>query len=1580
MKIGSRFYAIVRLACCAAVFLQAAPTALPDSIAASRVPPRIQPVAPPRAAPFNLHDVRLLDGPFQQGETIAVRYLLSLEPDRFLARFRQEAGLEPKAEHYPGWERQGVSGHSAGHYLSACAIAWASTGDRRFLERVHYMVAELDACQKAQKDGYVAAIPNGRRVYSEVAAGNIRSAGFDLNGCWVPNYTMHKLFAGLRDAYRLAGNSTALDIARKLADWFDRTLANLTEEQMQKVLVAEHGGLNETFADLYADTADERYLKLSRRFHHKAILDPLAQGEDILPGKHANTQIPKLIGLATRYELTGDAQDRTAAQFFWDRVVHHHSYVTGGHCDHESFGQPDRLNDRLSPATTETCNVYNMLKLTRHVFGWDPDACVADFYERALLNHIRSTQHPDGRVIYNLSLKPGHFKEYQPHRDAFTCCMGTGMENHVKYGECIYFHDASALWVNLYIASELRWKARGITLRQETAWPDSDTATFTITANAPQEFALRLRHPHWAASGLRIEVNGAAQPAASKPSSYAEIRRTWSSGDRIRVTFPMSLRSEPMPDNPNRIALFYGPTLLAAPLGPISDPAASQPGYVPVLLTEGRPVSQWVGPVSLEAQTFRTQNAGRPQDIDLVPFHRLHDRRYTVYLDRFTAADWTRREAEIRAEQERELQLAARTVDVLRVGEMQPERDHRLQGEKTSTGQFMDRTWRHATDGGWFSFVMKVDPARPNELLCTYWGEDAGNRTFDLLVDGKTVATQTLDRQRPGQFFDAAYPIPLDLTRGRQSVTVRLQAKPNQWAGGLFGARILRSEPPAASPSSSSAAAADLGRNRAPNPSFEDADNNRPQGWRVERWGGQGTGQHAAEGRTGARSILLSSTSGADISWSATVPVEPFGRYRLAGWIRTDQVKAADGRGALLNIHGLSPATTRAITGTADWTRVDIEFDIEDQDSIQVNCLLGGWGLASGRAWFDDIELVQLSQRPQAAPRITIDAAQVGQPLSPNIYSQFIEHLGRCIYGGIWAEMLEDRKFYFPITARFAPYRSLQNSAFPVVGASPWQIVGPAESVAMRTNQPFVGQHSPQVRSGAGLRQGGLGVTRDQSYAGYIWLKSDGAGQAAVELTLRWGETGSDRQTLRLAGLGPDYGRLPFEFQAGATTDRASLEIAVKEGVVRIGAVSIMPANHVDGMRADTLALLRELQAPIYRWPGGNFVSGYDWRDGVGDRDRRPPRTNPAWTGVEHNDFGIHEFIRFCRHLGTEPWITVNTGFGDAYSAAAQLEYCNGSADTYWGQKRASHGAVEPFRVKYWGVGNEMFGSWQLGYMQLPHYVIKQNWVVDKMREVDPNILCIASGNIGDWSAGLLKSCSTHMDFIAEHFYCQERPSLAAHVRQIPDQIRRKADWHRQARRDIPELKGRDIRIAMTEWNYWYGPHVFGELGTRYFLKDALGIAAGIHEFARQSDIVASAFYAQTVNVIGCIKTSRRNAAFETTGLVLKLYRQHFGQLPAATQVEGGVDAQAAWSPDRKTLTISVVNPSLASARIPLAIQGARLTGRGRRWQIAGADPMAFNDPDQPPRVVIEEQAVSGIADSLPVGPCSITLFALETR
>lgn len=757
------------------------------------------PEAPPeavklRARPFALSDVRLLDGPFLHATELNRKALLRYEPDRLLARFRKEAGLEPRVGHYEGWESQTIAGHSLGHYLSACALMFASTGDERFKERADYIVSELAACQEAHGDGYVSGIPGAKKIFlEEIARGRIRSRGFDLNGLWVPLYTQHKVLAGLRDAYRICGNDTALEVARKYVDWLERTLSKLDEAQMQRILACEHGGINEVIADLYADTGEERYLALSRRFHHRAVLDPLSRGEDCLPGLHANTQIPKLVGVARRYLLTGDEVDRRTAEFFWDRVVNHHSYVTGGHCIDEHFGPPDRLNDRLGPNTTESCNVYNMLKLSRELFQWTASAEVADFYERALYNHILSSQHPeDGRVIYNLTLEMGGFKRYQdPY--GFTCCVGTGMENHSKYADSIYFHDDEGLYVSLFVASELTWEEKGLTLRQETRFPDEDASTLRFRLQKPTPLTLRVRRPYWAEKGVQVKINGEPHPVEARPSSWIGISRTWKSGDTVELRLPKTLRLESMPDNPKRVAVLYGPLVLAGDLGPVDTPEAGSPDFVPVLLTEGRPPSEWLEPVKGEPNTFRMVEVGRPRNVTLKPFYRTHERRYSIFWDIFTEEEWKAREARYKAELERRKKLDAITVDTFQPGEMQPERDHNLQGENTSAGPFRDRKWRHAVDGGWFAFDMKVDPGKPCDLVATYWGSDGGgNREFDILVEGTKIATQELESNRPGRFFEVFYSIPGKLTRDKEKVTVRFQAHPGKWAGGLFGARVVR--------------------------------------------------------------------------------------------------------------------------------------------------------------------------------------------------------------------------------------------------------------------------------------------------------------------------------------------------------------------------------------------------------------------------------------------------------------------------------------------------------------------------------------------------------------------------------------------------------------------------------------------------------------------------------------------------------------------------------------------------------------------------------------------------------------------
>jgi DUF1680 family protein len=742
----------------------------------------------PVATPFDLRDVQLLESPFRRAQAANAAYLLRLEPDRLLHGFRKNAGLTPKAAIYGGWESQGVAGHTLGHYLTAISQEFRATGDRQFRTRIDAIVADLAECQ-AKRHGYIGAIPDEERIWAEVKRGEIRSQGFDLNGGWVPWYTVHKILAGLLDAHRLGGNAQALQVARGFADWMVDETAALTDAQWQRMLACEHGGMNESLAELFALTQDRRYLDLSRRFYHRAILDPLVEGRDELAGKHSNTQIPKVIGLARLYELTGEERDRKASAFFWDRIVNHHSYVIGGNSNNEHLGEPDRLNDRLSTNTAETCNTYNMLKLTRHLFAWEPRAEYADFYERALYNHILASQNPeDGMVCYFVPLATGTHRTHSTPFESFWCCVGSGIENHTKYGESVYFHAGKErLWVNLFIPTELDWREAGVKIRQETAYPADGRVKLTVVEGSPAEFELAIRHPAWAKTPVGVRVNGQYTTRSETPGAYFRLRRRWQAGDRVEFDLPLSLRTESMPDNPKRAAVLYGPLVLAADLG---DPIAP-PSRAPVLITNDRPVDAWVKPAGNPLE-FQILEAARPEPLTLRPFNTLHQNRYAVYFDRYTEEEWAVAEAAMRTEEQRLKDLEARTLDLFRVGEMQPERDHGLQGERTTSGDFLGRKWRHASDGGWFSFEMAVDPETASTLLLTYWGSDTGGREFDILVDGQKIATKKLEAPRPDQFFDEPYELPLELTRGKRRVTVRLQAHPGRTAGGLYGARTVR--------------------------------------------------------------------------------------------------------------------------------------------------------------------------------------------------------------------------------------------------------------------------------------------------------------------------------------------------------------------------------------------------------------------------------------------------------------------------------------------------------------------------------------------------------------------------------------------------------------------------------------------------------------------------------------------------------------------------------------------------------------------------------------------------------------------
>jgi uncharacterized protein len=749
--------------------------------------PRAVPVVAPIARPVNLSDVRLLDGPFKQSQDVHAKYLLSLAPGRLLARYRVEAGLPSGEANYPGWEDKELPGVAGAFYLSGCARMYAVTGDRRFFDRLDTLLKGLEACQKAQGDGYLLATRNGRRIFAELERGDIRlTEGWLVNGEAEPYYAMEKLFSGLRDAYRVAGQYKGLTIAVGLADWLDRHTAHFTDEQLQRIMSTEFGGINWVMADLYADTGNLRYLALSRRWQHKAILDPLAHGEDILPGKHANTQFPKISGLAARYPYSGDPFDRITAEFFWDRVAHHHSYVTGDNSLGESFGPPDRLNERLGPNTTESCNAWNMLRLTSLLFAIKPRADLADFAERVLWNHILPAQnHDDGRVCYFLPLASGYTKPYEPLYDRFACCTCSGLDSYARHADTIYYEAGDTLFVNQFIASEARWK--GMAVRLETAIPDAGTARLTISCKAPRNFRLAVRCPHWASDGMKLKVNGTSPPVSGQPGNYIVLERQWKNDDAVEVQLPLPVHLETMPDNPCRIGFFKGPVLLAGDLGSSN---------APILVTPEPPSAALLRPIKGTPSSYRLAGVGRPCDVTLQPFFRLNGQRYAVYWDVVTPKQWSVIEAERAAVRARKKALDDRTIDRVEIGVADSEAAHHLKFEHSNTGRgaygkFMETRWRDAWDG-WFSYELRIVPATEGELLCTFWGKELGARKCDVLIDGRKATTLTLDSSHPEAFYDVVIKIPSAWVQGKEHVTVRFQAHPGNAAGGLFDLRILK--------------------------------------------------------------------------------------------------------------------------------------------------------------------------------------------------------------------------------------------------------------------------------------------------------------------------------------------------------------------------------------------------------------------------------------------------------------------------------------------------------------------------------------------------------------------------------------------------------------------------------------------------------------------------------------------------------------------------------------------------------------------------------------------------------------------
>jgi DUF1680 family protein len=758
----------------------------------------VRPVVPDTARPLPLTAVRLTGGPLKHTQDLNAAYLLSLEPDRMLAFYRTRAGLEPKAPGYTGWDADGrqLTGHIAGHYLSAVSLMWAATGNARFEQRADYIVSELKVVQDKHGDGFAGALQGVREAFAEVSKGNIRAANFDLNGLWSPWYTLHKTFAGLRDAYRHTGNKTALEIEVKFAHWAERYLAPMSNELIQRMLATEFGGMNEMMADLYADTGDKRWLDLSYRFEHKAVMDPLKRGEDPLNGLHGNTQVPKLVGSAARYAYAGEKSDVVAAITFWDRVVDHHTFATGGHGKDEYFREPDRLASIAEGRTAETCNVYNMLKLTRKLFALQPDIRYAEFHERALFNHILGSMDPnDGATCYMVPVGRAVRREYADMQRSFTCCVGTGMESHALHGLGIYYEAPRQLWVNLFVPSVAQWESAGLKLVMETSFPEGDSAKLALDVKTPREFRLMLRRPSWAGEGFSVVVNGQVAGAGSRPGSYIEIKRKWIAGDSITIALPKALRLDRLRDDARRAAVVWGPLVLAGDLGPQPPKAADGDGDgppattidSPVFVTD-RPVTDWVRPVPGQPGSFRTSGVGA--DVVLAPFYRTHRRIYTGYWDVLTPAENVARLEEIEAERERVRRLEAATIVYLAPTNPGVEKAHNQQGEETSIVRTSGRPGRRAAK--WFSYDLPLPGPIPSALVVTYNRDNRRARSFEILLDGQRLAEETFPFDSESRFFDREYALPVSLVQGKTRITIRFQVTGTNEIAPVYGLRLTR--------------------------------------------------------------------------------------------------------------------------------------------------------------------------------------------------------------------------------------------------------------------------------------------------------------------------------------------------------------------------------------------------------------------------------------------------------------------------------------------------------------------------------------------------------------------------------------------------------------------------------------------------------------------------------------------------------------------------------------------------------------------------------------------------------------------
>ncbi len=765
---------------------------------------------------FPLGDVTLLDGPLKKARDLNIQTLLKYDCDRLLAPYRKEAGLEPKARAYPNWD--GLDGHVGGHYLTAMAMN-AATGSEECRQRMEYMIKELQECADANVKnhpewgrGYVGGMPGSERIWSTFKKGDFGT----YFGSWAPFYNLHKMYAGLRDAWLYCGNEQAKTLFLGFCDWAIDLTANLSDEQMERMLGNEHGGMNEVLADGYAITGNKKYLDVARRFSHRRLLTPMSQRQDNLDNMHANTQVPKVVGFERIAELAGDEVYHRAADFFWDIVTGERSLAFGGNSRREHFPSKeacmDFINDIDGP---ESCNTNNMLKLTEDLHRRNPEARYADYYELATFNHILSSQHPEhGGYVYFTPARPRHYRNYSAPNEAMWCCVGTGMENHGKYGQFIYTHKQDHLFVNLFVASELNWKEKGVTLRQDTQFPYSETSRITVT-QGKGKFALQVRYPGWVKPGtFSIKVNGKPVSVATGPSSYVSIDRQWKKGDVVDITFPMYNSVRYLPNVPQYIALMHGPILLAMKTGTedlahlIADDSrfgqyASGKklpiNEAPILINDDiDAIASQLTPVSGKPLHFtlstKMVNGQASMGNELQPFFELHDARYMMYWLALSEQSYKGYLDDLaRQEQERQA-LEARTVDKVQPGEQQPETDHKMETDRSQVGNTNDTFFRDARDGHYFSYLMQTGGATDLSLRLKYWGVgEWKSHEFDIFIDDVLVKeVNNTGKYRISEFKYETYPIPAQLLQGKQQVRVKFVAKPRKQIGEIYEVRLVK--------------------------------------------------------------------------------------------------------------------------------------------------------------------------------------------------------------------------------------------------------------------------------------------------------------------------------------------------------------------------------------------------------------------------------------------------------------------------------------------------------------------------------------------------------------------------------------------------------------------------------------------------------------------------------------------------------------------------------------------------------------------------------------------------------------------